>query len=170
MPCNLNFNQCNSFINFPQPIFNCRCKLISLLNSSTTTVINPTTSAFASFVATAQTIASQGNLVVSLASSFGNLITTDNSGNITLPRGKYLIVATINGVIPTDGLASFALYKDGSQIASSVSETNGTSGENFTTTLSNVISVTDSSDVISLRNTNSVNQTVNNATIFIQLL
>ena len=170
MPCNLNFNQCNSFINFPQPIYNCRCRLISLLNSSTTTVINPSTSAFASFVATAQTISSEGNLVASLASSSGSTITTDGSGNITLSRGNYLIVATINGVIPTDGLASFALYKNGSQIASSVSETNGTSGENFTSTLSGVVSVNDESDIISLRNTNSVSQTVSNATIFIQLL
>ena len=42
MCCNLNFNQCNSGINFPVPIFNCRALFINLLlNNSPNTVINP---------------------------------------------------------------------------------------------------------------------------------
>lgn len=170
MPCNLNFNQCNSFRNFPQPIFNCYCRLISLLNSSTTTVINPainTSNAF--FTATAQTISSASNLVVSLSSTTGN-IQTDGSGNIILPKGKYLITANINGIFPTNGEASFSLYKDGLQIASSVSEISGNSGDNFTMTVSSVVNVTGNSSTISVRNINGQSQTINNGSIVVQAL
>lgn len=170
MPCNLNFNQCNSFRNFPQPIFNCYCRLIALLNSSTTTVINPTiNSSNAFFTATAQTISSAGNLVVSLSSTTGN-IQTDGSGNIILPKGKYLITANINGIFPTNGEASFSLYKDGSQIASSVSEISGNSGDNFTMTVSSVVNVTGNSSTISVRNINGQSQTINNGSIVVQAL
>lgn len=171
MPCNLNFNQCNSFINFPVPIFNCWCRLANLLNSSTVTIINPVVVvANAAFVATAQTIATGGNLVVSLASSTGTTTTTDGAGNITLPTGRYLITSSINGVIPTNSVASYALYQNGAQIASSVSQTSGTSGANYTTTMNDVVVVSNGSDTISLRNTNTVAQTINNASIFIQKL
>lgn len=171
MPCNLNFNECNSFINFPVPIFNCRCRLIALLNSSTTTVINPpNVLANASFVATAQTVATQGNVVFALSSSTGTGITTDNAGNITLPTGRYLVSTSINGLIPTNGTASFALYQDGSQIAASTVQVTGTSGANYSTSMNNVVVVNSGSSTLSLRNINSVSQTVNNASLIIQKL
>ncbi len=171
MPCNLNFNQCNSFINYPVPIFNCRCRLLAMLNFSTTTVINPPiVLSNAYFVATAQSIATQGNVAFALSSSSGTAITIDSAGNITLPAGRYMISASINGLIPTNSTASFALFQDGAQIGASTMQVTGTSGANYTTSMNNVIVVNNASGTISLRNTNSISQTINNASLMIQKL
>ena len=171
MPCNLNFNQCNSFINFPAPIFNCWCRLASLLNSSTVTIINPVVvSSNASFNAAAQTIIAGGDLVVTLTSSSETAITTDGAGNISLPTGRYLITSRINGIIPASGEASYALYQNGVQIDSSISRTSGTGGANYTISMSEVAVVTNGRDNISLRNISAAAQTINNASMFIQKL
>ena len=92
------------------------------------------------------------------------------SGNIILPKGKYLITANINGIFPTNGEASFSLYKDGLQIASSVSEISGNSGDNFTMTVSSVVNVAGNSSTISVRNINGQSQTINNGSIVVQAL
>ncbi len=169
MPCNLNFNQCNSFINFPTPIYNCRCRLIALLNASTTTVINPTTVlSNVSFVATAQTILPQGNIVSTLNSNFTGAITVDSAGNITLPTGRYLITTTINGVIPTNATAEFALYQNGAEVSASRMQTSGTAGTSFSASMNNVVTVAGVFETFAIKNVNSVNQSINNASIFVQ--
>ena len=87
-----------------------------------------------------------------------------------MPKGKYLITANINGIFPTNGEASFSLYKDGTQIASSVNEISGNSGDNFAMTLSSVVNVTGNSSTISVRNINGQSQTINNGSIVVQAL
>ncbi len=54
MACNTNFNQCNAGRQYPQPISNCACQILNLLNSSGLTVVNPIvlSSSFVNAVAT----------------------------------------------------------------------------------------------------------------------
>lgn len=171
MACNLNFNQCNFGCSFPRPIFNCKCKLLSLLNSSNLSVVNPLpespslilSSIFPHFV--------DSNTNIDSAISFlsGNAIKLINK-TFTLTEGRYLVSYAITGAISSNGMLSVGIDQDGFLISGSESSSSGIVGGTSNLTNSTIIHVTSPSSIISLKNINSVSQSIASGNITIQKL
>ena len=171
MACNLNFNQCNLGNSYPRPIFNCRCRLLSVLNSSNLTVVNPTifnSSALLSSVFT-QNVATNGVVQTNLAFVNGDSILLNN-GSFMLAEGRYLVSYSISGRISANQIFSFALNENGFLIESSQSSMSGVVGGMASLTNSAIINVTAVSSSIGLVNTNSIDQEVESGNITIQKL
>lgn len=170
MACNLNFNQCNTGCHFPRPIFNCRCRFLSILNSSNIEVVRPTP--IASIVLstiTPQTLSSGGAVSSISAFSSGSAITINNS-NFLLTQGHYLISYSLSGTIASNGMFSSAFVQDGFTVIGSESSTSGTPGMNASITNSAIIDVTGVSSILTLTNINTVAQVATSGNITIQKL
>lgn len=170
MACNLNFNQCNSGCSFPRPIFNCRCRLLSILNSSEITVVNPTVtpSLFLSTIFS-QNVASGGFIDSNSAFVSGSDITLTN-GSFMLAEGRYLVSYSISGTIASNGTFSAGVNQDGFLVGGSESSTSGTAGTSASLTNSTIVNVTAVSSLITLANTNSASQNITSGNITIQKL
>ena len=92
MPCNLNFNQCNTGCIYPRPIFTCRRDLIALLNQSDNIIVNPIVqpAQLIANITGAQTVLSGGNVVPVVAFNQGSAISYDNAGTFSLVNGRYM--------------------------------------------------------------------------------
>ena len=170
MPCNLNFNQCNSFRNFPRPIFNCYRNFISLLNQSGTTIVNPTieTANIISEISISQTVTSGGNVIPTLSFTNGSAISYDNAGTFTLITGRYLISYSLSGIISANGTNSQGVYINDVLIPSSFSSMSGTAGGSTTLSNSVFVEITAPTATITIKNANSQPQILNSGSITIQ--
>ena len=170
MPCNLNFNQCNSFRNYPRPIFNCYRNLISLLNQSENTIVNPIieTASSISEIAVPQAISFNGNVISTQTFSQGSAITYDNAGRFTLIFGRYLVTYNLNGILSTNGTNSYGIYLDNNLIPSSLSSMSGTPGGSSMLSNSVFINITSPTGEVTIKNSNSQSQTLNSGSITIQ--
>lgn len=169
MPCNLNFNQCNNFRNFPRPIFTCYRNLISLLNQSETTIINPTIET-ANFIGgiVPQTVIASGNVVPSTSFNQGSAINYDNAGTFTLINGRYLISYNLSGIISANGTSSYSIYLNGNSIPSSFASSSGTVGDASTLSNSVFVEITSPTGAITIKNENTQPQTLNSGSVTIQ--
>ena len=169
MPCNLNFNECRLGPNYPTPIYTCREQLLRLLDTSSNTVINPivlATWAFLNFTPT-QVIPSGGNVGLTLASSIGTDITLGVGDTIILKSGTYRINYASNGIIPSNGTLSLAVYQNGVLLADSIATVNGSVGSNVNIAGDSVITVPTQGVMLTIRNNNSVSETINSGNVFI---
>lgn len=168
MPCNLNFNQCNSFRNFPRPIFNCYQNFLALLNQSGTTIINPVVESSSIISdATAQTILQNSNVLSNTAFSQGSAIFYNNLGAYTLVNGRYMINYNINATIASNGLSSYGIYLNGVLLPSSLSSVSGTASTSATHSGSSFVEITAPTGEITIRNANSTSQVLNSGNISI---
>lgn len=170
MPCNLNFNQCNSFRNYPRPIFNCYRNLISLLNQSGNTIINPTieTASVISEISSSQTILTNGNVLPTVSFTQGSAISYDNAGTFTLINGRYLISYNLSGNLSANGINSYGVFLNGALIPSSSSSMSGTPGGTSTLSNSVFVEITSPTGAITVKNANSQSQILNSGNITIQ--
>lgn len=170
MPCNLNFNQCNSFNNFPRPIFNCYQNFLSLLNQSGTTIINPVieSASIITEISSSQTILAGGNAIPSTTFSQGSAIFYDNNGTFTLIKGRYIISYNFGGIIASNGASNYGIYLDGVLLPSSLSQVSGVTGENSNHSGSVFVEITAPTGAITIRNSNNLSQIINNGSISIQ--
>ena len=170
MACNLNFNQCNGGCQFPHPIFNCRCRLLSILNSSEITIVNPiVTSSLVLSTIFPQNVDAGTKVSSNIAFSSGNAIDLTN-GAFMIEEGRYLISYTASGRIGTNGVFSVAVEKDGVEIVGARSSTSGAVGETATLTNSAIVEVTTVASLLTLINDNSVSQELLSGNITIQKL
>lgn len=171
MACNLNFNQCNLSSSFPRPIFNCRCRLVNLLNSSNLSVVNPVVdTSLALTTLPNQTVLSNGIVSSNISFLRGNSISLQNNGSFALTEGQYLVSYAVSGTIPSNGTFAFAIDQDGFIIPGSESSMSGISGTSANVTNSAIINVTSVSSLISIKNTISQPQTITGGNITIQKL
>ena len=169
MPCNLNFNQCNSFSNFPRPIFNCYQNLIALFNQSGTTIINPVIegASILTEINTTQSVIAGQNVLPSPIFSQGSAITLSGD-TFTLINGRYLIYYNLSGIISPNGTSSFGIFLNDFLLPSSSSAMSGTVGTSATLSGSAFVEITSPSGSITIKNTNNQGQTINNGSITIQ--
>lgn len=168
MPCNLNFNECRLGPNYPTPIFTCREQLIRLLNTSSNTVINPTILATWAFINFTPTNVPSGGVVgLTLASSIGNDITLGVGDSIELKSGTYRINYAANGVIPSNGTLSLAVYNGGVLLPDSIASISGAVGANANLAGDTVITVPTQGATLTIRNNNFVSETINSGNVFI---
>ncbi len=172
MPCNQNFNQCFSGCSYPRPIFNCYRNLLSILNQSGNTIINPTIEGASTIseISSLQTVSSGGNVIPSLTFSQGSSISYDNFGTFTLINGRYLISYNLSGLISANGLNSYAIYLDGNIMTSSQSTSSGTIGSGASVSGSAFVQITAPTGAITIKNTNVNPQLINSGSITIQKL
>ena len=169
MPCNLNFNQCNTGCNFPRPIFTCFRNFIALLNQSGNTIVNPVVEGATLLSAVNPQTVLAGGLVVPVTSfSSGSAITNDNGGTFTAVFGRYLVSYNLNGNIGANGSSSYALYLDGVIIPSSQSTTSGTAGASTTHSGSAFVQIVNPTGAITLRNVNTSTAVLNGGSVNIQ--
>lgn len=168
MPCNLNFNQCNTLGNFPRPIFNCYSNLLALLNQSGTTIINPVVEA-SSLVSEliSQSVLQNANALSNTVFSKGSAIFYNSLGAYTLISGRYSISYNLNGTISSNGTSGYGIYLDGVLLPSSISSASGTVGSNNSLTGSAFVQITNPTGEITLRNTNTQTQVINGGNITI---
>ena len=170
MPCNLNFNQWNTGCLYPRPIFTWCRNLIALLNQSTTEIVNPiveTSSAIATS-SSPQTVLSGGLLNPVETLNTGSSILYNNAGTFTLLNGRYIISFNINSINALNGTSSYGIYLDDVLLPSSLTTVSGTAGSASTLSNSVLVQITNPTGAITIRNTNSTTQTVNNANIVLQ--
>lgn len=169
MACNLNFNQCNSGCQFPRPIFNCRCRLLSILNSSEITIVNPIASSSLALSTIFPQTAVSGGIIQSNPYISGNSIDLTN-GTFMLSEGRYLVSYAVSGNIGSNGLFSVEIKQDGIVVAGGESSTSGTAGNTASLSNSAIVNITAVSSLVSLVNSNSVSQAITSGNITIQKL
>lgn len=170
MACNLNFNQCNSGCQFPRPIFNCRCRLLSILNSSEITVVNPqTTASLVLSTVVPQTVTGRGVIDSNISFISGNDISLSN-GTFMLTEGSYLVSYAVSGTIASNGLFAVGLNQDGFLIEGSQSSSSGSAGGGASLTNSAIVTVTSVSSLVTLINTLDTALNVASGNITIQKL
>lgn len=171
MACNLNFNQCNSGCQFPRPIFNCRCRLLSILNSTDLSVVNPVLNP-SLFLSTIFSQTVQSNEAINSVEAFlsGDSIELSNGGAVILAEGRYLISYATTGVLGSNGVFSVGINQDGFLVSGSDASISGTAGLSASLNNSAIINVTAVSSLITLINTNSVSQELTSGNITIQKL
>ncbi|MBQ8443873.1 MAG: hypothetical protein IJX25_00775 [Clostridia bacterium] len=170
MPCNLNFNQCNSGQQYPNPISNCLRNLIADLNRSENVIINPVIdTSFALSIITSQTVENQALVFSSLSFSRGSSITFSN-GTYILPEGSYVISYSISGLLPASETFAFALFQNGNIISSSTTSTSGNVGDSANGGDSEVISIVGTPAQITLRNISGASTTLIGGNITVQRL
>ena len=171
MSCNLNFNQCNSGRQYPADICTVRCNLLSGINSSQNTIVNPSPNiSFLASNITPQTVAVGGSVIPTVTLTRGNSITFDGTNAFVLAEGRYLVTYAASGVIPSGNTFAFALYQNESQIPTSVSSITGIPGNSATAGDSEIISVTGSAISVSLRNIGSGPTALTSGSIILQRL
>ena len=170
MACNLNFNQCNLGCQFPRPIFNCRCRLLSILNSSEISIVNPVpiqsnalSTIFPQFVPSQQVVQSN------LAFVSGNAIQLVN-GEFLLEEGRYLVSYAVSGAFGENGLFSVEIEQDGFVVSGSESNTSGVAGTSANLSNSSIVNITTVSSTVRLVNVNTVGQNITSGNITIQKL
>lgn len=170
MPCNLNFNQCNTGRQYPIPRFNCAREFVALFNQSTIEIVNPTpVTAFSILnISNAHIVNVGENVVPTSVSSQGFSILYDNAGNFTLAEGRYIITYSFSSVLSNDGSLGFGIYLDNDFIISSQSLTSGNAGFNSNVTNSVLIEVIKPSGQITFKNVGNVSGIVNGGNITIQ--
>lgn len=167
--CNLNFNQCNGGPNYPRPIDTCGARLRSLLNSGTTTVINPIVApnwAYANFVVPQDVWV--GSVVgVRQQASSGTAINDNLDGSFVLSAGTYNIEYSANGIVPDSSDLSLALVLDGVVIEESRGTSSSSAGENSDISGRAIFSVGQSGSLLALVNVGTQNITLNRASLTI---
>lgn len=96
---NLNFNQCNTGSYYPPLLNTVRSQVISLFNSNTTTIINPTISAswiYANFISP-QNVWPSSNLLLTKQAGAGLSITDNLDGSFLLGKGTYQVEFNAQG-------------------------------------------------------------------------
>lgn len=167
MPCNNNFNQCNSFGNYPIPYFNC-VRVVGSLSQNT--VVNPTVdndSFVASSVVSTQTVATNSPIIPTLNYSKGQSITYANNGVFTLTQGRYIVSYGVNGTIAGSGF-SFGGFLDGTAVVNSNATNSGTTSSGGSVSNEFLITVTNPTSTFEVRNTSGETTTVTNANVNIQ--
>lgn len=170
MPCNLNFNQCNTGCIYPRPIFTCRRDLIALLNQSDNIIVNPIVqpAQLIANITGAQTVLSGGNVVPVVAFNQGSAISYDNAGTFSLVNGRYMLSFNLNGTFAADGNSSFAVYVDGVLLPNSSVTSSGTAGSASTVSNSIFLEITNPNALVTIRNTNVNSQTISSGNVVIQ--
>lgn len=167
--CNLNFNQCNTGGNYPVPIDTCRARLRSMLNRSTTTIINPTilpSWSYANFIVPQDVWV--GSIVgVRRQAGSGRGINDNLDGSFILSSGTYNVEYSANGIVPALSDINLALILDGVLIEESRSESSSQANQNSDISGRAIFTVGGNGSLLSLINVGSQDITLNRASLTI---
>ena len=163
MACISNCRYTNFGPYYPCDVTTCGC------NCAGNTVVNPTISEdFIFLTLVTPTEIDSGDLIpLTLSLSGGSGITLTDPGVVSLAPGTYQATYNVSSEIGADGVNSFAFELNGSVIASSATEVQGSVGNNVSQTSSVVFTITENGE-LRLINNGSETVTVNIANLTIR--